>query len=248
MSGHSRFYFAAFGLLAGLSVSPASSNPLADLFNTTPRQAPEPAPVEETCLSRPGKSTAAGQHWVYRLEGHRRCWFQAAEATAVKKQVRYRAAKPRVTASEEDDAARRKRRPIADARAELLPTTPPEMSQPVRPEPEPKVADAASVLAMGTAAMSPIPIENLKADRLTSDYRAPRQVDAETLPTATPAAKDAVAVSVPAAAPVIFPTAEATDDGWGWMATWLGVLLVALGLASILISSRSLREAVLLRD
>ena len=202
--------------------------------------------MEETCLSRPGKSTAAGQHWVYRLEGHRRCWFQAAEETAVKKQVRYRAAKPRVTASEEDDAARRKRRPIADARAELLPTAPPETSQQVQPEP--KVADAASVLAMGTAAMSPIPIENLKADRLTSDYRAPRQVDAETLPTATPAAKDAVAVSVPAAAPVIFPVAEATDDGWSWMATWLGVLLVTLGLASLLISSRSLREAVLLRD
>lgn len=248
MSGHPRFCFAAFGLLAGLSVSPASSNPLADLFNTAPQQAPEPAPVEEACLSRPGNSTAAGQRWVYRREGHRKCWFQAAEETAVKKQVRDRATKPRVAASEENEVARRKRKAVADARAELLSPPPVEMSQPLQPAPEPKVADAASLMALGTAAMSPAPIENLKADRLTPESRTPRQLDAETLLTAAPAAKDAVAVSVPATAPVIFPITEAADDGWGWMATWLGVLLMALGLIAVLVSSRSLREAVLLRD
>src|SRR5262245_33725063 len=126
MSGHVRFCFAAFVLLAGLSVSPASSNPLADLFSVTPRQAPEPAQAEEACPSEPGKSTAAGQRWVYRLEGGRKCWFQAAEETAVKKQVRHRAKKPRVVTREESDVAPPKRKAVVDARAELLRSTPAE--------------------------------------------------------------------------------------------------------------------------
>ena len=71
----------------------------------------------------------------------------------------------------------------------------------------------------------------------------------EALLGAAPAASDAVAASVvPPAAPVAFRIAEAADDGRGWMATWLGVLLMALGLVSVLGSSRTLREAVLLRD
>jgi len=36
------------------------------------------------------------------------------------------------------------------------------------------------------------------------------------------AASDAVAASLPPAAPVAFPVAEAADDGRGWPATWLG--------------------------
>jgi hypothetical protein len=143
MSGHVRFCFAALVLLAGLSASPASSNPLTDLFSPTPKQEPEPAPVEETCLSQPGKSTAAGQHWVYRLEGRRKCWFQAAEDVAVKKQVRHRTTKPRVATREEDEAVPRKRKAI-DARAELLRPPPAETSQPMRPAPDIKVADASS--------------------------------------------------------------------------------------------------------
>jgi hypothetical protein len=249
MSGHLRFCFAAFLLLAGLSASPASSNPITDLFNVAPQQTPAPAPAEEECLSRPGKSTAAGQRWVYRLEGHRKCWFQTAEEIAVRKQVRYRAAKPRVAAPEENEAAPRKRKAVVDARAELQRSAPVETSQPIRPAPEVKMADAASAVAMGAAAfVPPAPIENLKTDRLTPDHRTPRQVDVETLLTAAPAARDAVAVSVPTAAPVAFPIAEAADDGRGWMATWLGVLLMVLGLVSVLVSSPPLREAVLLRD
>ena len=245
MSGILRFCFATFVLLAGLSASPASSNPLADLFNVAPRQAPAPAPAEEECLSRPGKSTTAGHRWVYRLEGHRKCWFQAAEEISVKKQVRYRAAKPRVATRDGNEAAPHKRKAVVDARAELLRSVPAEMSQPMRPEPELKVADAASVVAMGAAAfVPPAPIENLKTDRLTPDRRTPRQVDVETRLAAIPAPGDSVAVSVPTAA---FPMAEAADDGPGWTATWLGMLLMALGLVSILGSSRPLREAVLLR-
>jgi hypothetical protein len=195
-------------------------------------------------VPRPGKSTTAGQRWVYRLEGHRKCWFQTAEVTAVKKQVRYRVAKPRVASPEENEAERPKRKAVVDARAELLRSAPAEMSQPMRPAPEIKVADASSVLATAIAAfVPPAPIENLATDRLTPDHRAPRQVDVETLLAAAPSSD-----SVAAAAPVAFPLAEAADDGRDWMATWLGVLLIALGLVSVLGSSRTLWEAALLRD
>jgi len=249
MSGHLRFCFAAF-VFAGLSTSPASSNPFADWFNVTPKQpaAPASAETEEECLSRPGKSTAAGQHWVYRLEGRRKCWFQTAEETAVKRQARRRAAKPPVAVSEENEAGRRERRAVVDARAELLRSAPAETSQPERPAPELKMADAASVLATAIAAfVPPAPLENLATAQPTPDRRTPRQVDVETLLAATPAVSGSVAASVPSAAPVVFPIVEAADDRQGWTATWLGALLMALGLISVLGSSRIVREAVLLR-
>ena len=196
-------------------------------------------------MPRPGKSTTAGQRWVYRLEGHRKCWFQAAEGIAtVKKQVRHSAAKPRVAVPEENDAAPRKRKADVDARAELLRSASAETSQPIRLAPEFKVVDAASVLATGTAAFVP----PAAVEKLTPEHPTPRQVDVETLLAAAPAPRDAVAASVPPAAPVAFPIAEAADDGQGWMATLLGVLLIALGLVSVLGSSPTLREAVLLRD
>jgi len=247
MSGHLRFCFGAFVLLAGFSSSPASSNPIADWFNVTPKQpaAPASAEAEEECLSRPGKSTAAGQHWVYRLEGRRKCWFQTAEE---KRQARRRAAKPRVAVSEENDAGRRERRAVVDARAELLRSAPAETSQPERPAPERKMADATSVLATAIAAfVPPAPVENLATAQPTPDRRTPRQVDVERLLAA--AGTDAATAPLPAgaAAPVAFPIVEAADDGQGWIATLLGMLLMALGLVSVLGSSRIVREAVLLR-
>jgi hypothetical protein len=248
MSGHLRFCYAALALVAGFSTSPASSNPIADWFNFTPKQPATPASAEaEECLSRPGKSTTAGQHWVYRLQGHRKCWFQTAEETPVKRQVRHRAAKPRLNVSEENDAARQ-RRAVVDARAELLRSAPAETSQPERPAPELKMADAASVLATAIAAfVPPAPLENLATAQPTPDRRTPRQVDVEMLLAAAPADRGAVAASVPAAAPVAFSIVETADDGQGWMATSLGALLMALGLISVLGSSRIVREAVLLR-
>jgi len=198
-------------------------------------------------LSRPGKSTAAGRHWVYRLEGQRRCWFETAEENPVKRHVRHRVTKPRVIVSEENDAAR-KRRAAVDARAELLRSAPAETSQPERPAPELKMANAASVLATAIAAfVPPTSVENFATKQPTPDRRTPRQVNVEMLLAAAPADKGAVAASVPAAAPVAFPIVEATDDGQGWIATWLGALLMALGLISVLGSSRIVREAVLLR-
>lgn len=193
---------------------------------------------------RPGKSTTAGQRWVYRLQGHRKCWFQAAEGIAtVKKQVRHSAAKPRVAVPEENEAAPRKRKADVDARAELLRSAPAETSQPMPLAPEFKVVDAASVPATGTAAFAPSAV----VEKLTPDDPMPSKVDVETLLAAAPAPSDAVAASV-LPAPVAFPVAEAAEDGQGWMATLLGMLLMALGLVSVLGSSPTLREAVLLRD
>src|SRR4051812_19613071 len=251
MSGHLRFCFAAVVLLAALPTSPASSNPLAGLFNTAPApaQATAPAAVEEECLPRPGKSTTAGQRWVYRFDGHRKCWFQTAQGIAtVKKQVRHGAAKPLVAVPEENEAAPRKQQAVVDARAELLRSAPAEASQPLRLAPECRGVDAASVLATGPAAVPPAPVEKLATDQPTPDHATPRVVDVKTLLVAAPAPSDAVAASVPLAAPVAVTVAEAADDGQGWMATLLGVLLMALGLVSVLGSSPTLREAVLLRD
>lgn len=130
MSGYWRFCVAAFLLLAGLSTWPAFSNPLTDLFNPAPKEAAAPAPAREECLLQPGRSTAPGQHWVYRLDGHRKCWFQADEATvAVKKQAHHYGVKQPVIAAEENEAALREKT-VADARAQLLSAAPADASQP----------------------------------------------------------------------------------------------------------------------
>ena len=201
-------------------------------------------------MPQPGKSTTAGQRWVYRFDGQRKCWFQTAQGIAtVKKQVRHGAAKPPVAIPEENEAAPRKQKAVVDARAELLRPAPAEASQPTRLEPGFKVVDAASVLATGAAAFVPLaPVEKLATDQFASDHATPRVVVVKTLVANAPAPSDAVAASAPLAAPVAFPVAEAADDGQGWMATLLGMLLMALGLVSVLGSSPTLREAVLLRD
>jgi hypothetical protein len=254
MSGHLRFCFAAIVLLAALPTSPASSNPFANVFNAAPApaQATAPAAAEVECLPQPGKSTTAGQRWVYRFDGHRKCWFQTAQGTAtVKKQVRHSAAKPLVAVPEENEAAPRQQKAVVDARAELLRSGPLEASQPTGLAHEFKVVDAASVPATGPAAVVPLaPIEKLATDQLAPDHATPRVVEVKTIRVTAPAPSDAVSASVPPA-PVAIPVAdaaEAADDRQGWMATLFGVLLIALGLVSVLGSSPTLREAVLLRD
>ncbi|SDH02139.1 hypothetical protein SAMN05216338_1004311 [Bradyrhizobium sp. Rc2d] len=248
MSGHLRFCFTGCLLLAGLSTSPAFSNPFADFFNASPAQATAPAPATEECLSQPGKSTADGQHWVYRFDGHRKCWFQAAAGTATAKKPHGQAARHRVPAAEKNETALRKRKAIVDARAELLRSAAAETPQPTPPTPEFKVADAAPVLATWAAALVPEPVVPMTAtDQLMPDRPIPRQVDVGTLLAAAPAASEAVAASVPPA-PVAFPVAEAADDGRGWTATWLGVLLMVLGLVFILSSSRTVRGHYWLGD
>lgn len=239
MSGHLRFCFTGFVLLAGLSTSPASANPFDGFFNAAPATASAPTPVKEKeeCLLRPGRSTADGLHWVYRVEGHRRCWFQVAERTAtVKKPVQQRTTKDRVATAGENETAARKWK--ADARAELPRSAPVDASRPSRSAPT-QVVDAGPVLVAGSATLvSPVPIPNHANDRPAT----PRQVDVEALLAAAPAAGDVVAASAPSVTPFAFPAVEAGDDGRGW--TWLGMLLMALGLVSVLSASRTIRWAV----
>lgn len=62
-----------------------------------------------------------------------------------------------------------------------------------------------------------------------------------------PAASEAVDASVPPVVPVDLHATETGEKGRGWTETWIGVLLMALGIVCVLSSSRALREAVLLR-
>src|SRR6516165_2565402 len=169
MSRHLRSCFAACVLLAGLSTSPASSSPFDFLFNAAPAEATAPRPAEEECLPHPGKSTD-GQHWVYRFDGHRKCWFQVADEVATaKKAVHHRAAKQRVAAPEESEAAPRKRKGVVDARAELLRSAPAETPQQT---PDFKVADATAEAA---ALVPAVPVVAKPAtDQLTPDNPTPR--------------------------------------------------------------------------
>ncbi|MGY4629814.1 hypothetical protein [Bradyrhizobium sp. USDA 4486] len=198
-------------------------------------------------MTRPGKSTADGQHWVYRVEGQRRCWFQAAEGTeTVKKLVRQRAArhrvaKYRVATSEENQTATPKRKTMVDARAELPRSASADASRP-SPSVPAQVVDASPVLATGIATRASPPSLS-KRDRLQADEITPRQVDVEALLAATPAASDVVAA---AAMPLALSTTEAGDNEWGW--TWLGMLLMAVGLVSVLSASPIIRSDVLLHQ
>jgi hypothetical protein len=241
MTGHLRFS-AALVLVAGLSTSPASSSPFDFLFNAAPEQATAPSRAEEECLPHPGKSTTEGQQWVYRLDGHRKCWLQVAkEVATAKKPVRPRAVKQLVATPEENEAALRKRKEVVDARAELLRSAPPETAQPTPSAPQFKVVDAAAVPATGAAALVPAPlvVAETATNQLTPNHPTPSHVDVEMLLAAAPAVSDGVAVSVPPSTPAAVPIAETGDDGRGW--TWLGALLMGWGLVFLLISSRTLR-------
>jgi hypothetical protein len=239
MSGHWRFCVTAFLLFAG--TSPASSNPLTDLFNFAPKEAAAPAPAQEECVLQPGKSTAPGQHWVYRHDGHRKCWFQADEATtvSVKKQIHHHAAKRPAIAPEENEAALRKET-VLDARAQLLSTAAagaPLSSTASAPE----VVDTASVPAR--EAVTRVPAAPVAApptiEPLKPDHATPRSVDVEMLLAASALDKDMGAPSVPPTAPGATSVAGAND--WELMAAGAGTALIALGfvfLVGSLLASR----------
>ncbi|UQD68817.1 hypothetical protein JEY40_22495 [Bradyrhizobium japonicum] len=234
MSGYLRFCFTGFALAGILSTIPASSAPLDDLLNITPRARAPTYPAQAECLARPGNSAPDGQHWVYRVDGRRKCWFLAEGIATVKKPVRSRIAK---------DPVASKRSPVVDARAELLPSRPAGQSQP--PVPEFKVADASSEPGTSTTApIQAVPDLHRRASQLTSEFSVPPQVDVEKL---LAAASDAAAASMPPALPVGMRPRGGGDEGRDWAVTWLGLLLIVLGIGSVLSSSRALREAVMLR-
>ncbi len=226
MSGHLRFCIVVF-FLAGFSTAAASANPFDALFNSAAAEPTAPAPVKEDCLPQPGKSTADGQHWVYRYDGHRKCWFHVAEgAVTVKKP----AARRRVVASNENLSPLPSRSAVVDARDELQSSASTEAPQPTPPAPDLKVVDAAPGAVTGAAALVPLAPVTAKSatDQLSSDHPTPRQVDVETLLADAPAAGDVAACSGPPANPVAVP--DASHDRGGLTATWTGLLLIALGL------------------
>jgi len=239
MSKPVRFGFAAGLILAGLSTSPASSNPFTALFSSAPEPAAEPAPAKEECSPRPGKP-ADGQHWVYRVDGNRKCWFLVAQETAaVKKPARRSAPKRRLDADGDNKAAPPRGKAVEGAGAELWRRALAEAPQPAPPTPGVKtvdVADAAPVPATGAAALVPPPPVLSKPDQLKPDDSNPRGSSLEPLFAATPAGSDATAVSVPVATPVAAPIVEASDERGWWTSPWLGPLLMALGALVLLLS------------
>ncbi|MGY4427583.1 hypothetical protein ACVWWO_000060 [Bradyrhizobium sp. F1.13.1] len=236
MSGHLRFFFAGLVLVVGLSATPACANPFADFFNNAP-QAAVASPPQAECLGRPGDSLPEGQHWVYRMDGHRKCWFLA-EGTATVHKPAHRRLANRGASPDENETARRRRSSVVDARAELLRPAPAEGAQPTPPAREVEVADAASVFGTGTTALMPAaPVTDLPPGQVTPDHPVPRQVDLEKV---LAAASEGPLSSGPAVMPA---DVRATKSGGrGWTASWTGVLLMAFGTVSLLSSSRVLRS------
>jgi hypothetical protein len=245
VSSHLRSGIAAFFVVVGFS-TPAFSNAFTDLF--TPAAAPaQPteaaAPAKEECLSQPGRSAATGQHWVYRFDGQRKCWFQAAEETALaRKPVRHRLARRSSAAAEEDKPAPRKQNDVEDARAEMPNAAPAQTPQPASSEPKLTIVRTVPVRVSDAAGqVPPAPVLNQPgADQPTPDQ--PRRLDVETLLAKAPAAGEEVASATPAM-PVAALTAK-MRGGEDWMTSWLGVLLMALGSAALLGSSPTLRRAI----
>ncbi|MET4483348.1 hypothetical protein [Bradyrhizobium sp. F1.13.3] len=228
MSRHLRFYFAGLVLVGGLP-TPACSDSFTALFNIAPREPAATSSAQAECLPRPGSSPAAGQHWVYRRDGHRKCWFLA---EGIAGRVANRGAR-----SVENETEQQRANPVIDARAESPSSSPAEGAQP-RPAREVKVADANSVFDAGTPAlMAAAPAADLPTSQLTPEHRGPPQVDVEKLAAA------ARAVSPPAM-PLGARNEEVRDEPRSWTVTWLGVLLMTLGGFSMLSSSRTLRQTV----
>jgi len=240
MSGHLRSCFAAF-LFVGLSISPASSNLLTDLFSAGSKEAPAiaPAPAQE-CSPRPGKVAAGGQHWVYRSEARRKCWFQTAErvVAAMRKPLHHYVVKHRVTSPERREAAIAKRKADADAHAEVLRSRPAVISQQTPTAPEQlKESDAPSGPTVKAAAEPPPSVaDSSSIDQVTPDRPASRLVNVEMLRVKS-STDSTIGSTVLPATPIAFPVAETGDAERGWASTQLGVVLMALGLIAVLSAS-----------
>jgi hypothetical protein len=237
MSGHWRFCVAAFLLCAGFSAAPAFSNPLTDLFDFAPKEAAAPAPAQEECLLQPGKSAGPGQHWVYRLEGHRKCWFAADQATiSAKRQIRQHAAKRLVRAPEKSEAAPAEKT-VLDARAQLLSAAPDTVQSTAS---APKVVDTASVPPNDTAVTAAPIATDPRVDQFRPEQARRRPAEVEMLLATEPSANDAVDASVPPAisgAPSVLarpmrtaPSIPEADEGdREWLPIRAGIMLIALG-------------------
>lgn len=246
MSGHWRFCFAACFLLAGLSTAAAASNPLAALFGqTAPAEAATQvqAPAKEDCLSRPGKSTNPRHHWFYYSDDHHKCWFEGAEGTAASRRpMRHRVIKHAAAPGGNDDTLP-DRKVFADARDELTRSTPAETSEPGARVPEVKLVDVTPVPATGAAALVPAPplAGKTASDQVMPALATPPQLNEEALLAAATAIPDAVDTSANPGGPVAVSTLEVSEAGRWSLASWFGVLLMALGGIALLGASRAIR-------
>ena len=228
MSGHFRFGSAAFLLFAGFA-TPAASNPFTDLFspNTAPEAvtaAPAAPPTQEECLPQPGKSTAPGQHWVYRHDGHRKCWFQADTASTRKPALRH-VARQRAAPQENEPASGKQKGVVEDAHAEMMSSAPTEAPQPASRAPDIQLVDATPISATSAATLVPgAPVVgNAASDPVPPERSTPPQLNEETLLAAAPAVPDAIDTFAISVAPIAVSTLEASEDGrWSW-ASWLGL-------------------------
>ncbi|WP_407113996.1 hypothetical protein [Bradyrhizobium sp. LMG 9283] len=238
MSRLLRCYFASLVLAGGLTATPAFSNPFTDLFNVAPREPAATSSAQPECLPRPGNSPGPGLRWVYRRDDHRKCWFLAEGVATVRKPVHSRIAN-RTVRPDEKETMRQRRRPVSEARAEVLSSATAGEAQPTPPEM--RVADAASVVDAGTPILMPAaPISDPPSDQLTPEHSTPPQVDMEQLSAAARA-------DLSPATPMGAREEQAPDEARSRTVTWLGVLLMTLGGFSLLSSSRALRQAVRLR-
>ncbi|WP_271593306.1 hypothetical protein [Bradyrhizobium sp. CCBAU 65884] len=159
----------------------------------------------------------------------------------MKKTVRRRVAKDSTARLDESGATSLRQSGVIDARAELLRSAPIQPTQP--PHSELKVANAASGLDTDTARISAAFI-SAHAHRPAS---TPSQVDVDQL-LAAPPANDVATSSEHPIMPMGVRLAKAGHEAPSQTATWLGVLLMMLGMLSIISSSRSLRNGVRLRS
>ena len=241
MSGQWRCWGSAFLLFAGFSVTPAFSDPLTDLtdlFSPSTKEAAPPAPAQEECVLQPGKSSP-GQRWVYRLDGHRRCWFQTDAASAsTKKQVHHHAAKQPVAPPTEKEAAVLREKKVLDARAQLLSAAPAEARPPTdpAPDPTPEVVDAASVPTNGAATLVPAApaVTEPPIDQLRSQQTRQRRVDVDKLLAAGSLESDAVDTTRRPATSAAPAMPDAGRGNWELLATRAGLVLVVLGLVFLL--------------
>ena len=244
MSGHLRFGIAAYLLVAAFS-TPAASNPLTDLL--TPNPPPEAAPpapapaAQDSCASRPGPA-APGGHWVYRYDGHRKCWFQAEGGGAVSKRAAH--VTRRHAAASDDNESEPAKKPVEDARAEMVKAAPAETPQAPPAEPTLRIVHTVPVrLADAEAQVPPPPARDSQgvdqqaadpqaADQPTPAQGASRHVDVEKLLADAPAASSETAFAA-VATPIADPGASTSGAG-EWISPWYGALLIMLGGVALL--------------
>lgn len=236
MSGHWRFCIRTVLLSAAVSGTPAFSTTLTDLLGFGSEEPAAPAPEQEECARKPGRSTMPGHHWAYHLDGHRKCWFEAeGAARRLKSPVHHHEAKRPIPIHKEDDAAVRtkKLRNARDQMLELVPTDAQAMTA------APQVVASASPGATPAATFVPRPpiISKPTVDQLKAEHGNQSPAEVPLALAAHPAANDAAGSAMPLAAhdavsiaDANYVAPDANEVSSEFIVTRAGLSLIALGL------------------